>query len=296
MDTLDGMRTFALVASEGSFTAAAKRLNMTTKLASKYVRQLEERLGAQLLSRTTRSVSLTDVGRAYFERCRPLLEQFDELEAIVREQQQDLAGVIRISAPTGFGSSNLTRAIEPFLSANPSVSIELKLADRLVSLVDEGFDLVIRLGRLHDSTHIARLLRPMRLVVAASPDYLAKAVPLDHPRDLSRHNCLINMAGMVGNNWPFQEEGREFTVKVSGAFRTDAPRAQAEMAAQEHGVTFLPYYAAQPFLEAGSLVLLFEAFEAVEIGVYALYPSNRHLPARVRALIDHLAENFRPMG
>ena len=158
MDTVEGMRTFAAVAALGSFTGGARQLGMSTKLASKYVRQLEERLGAQLFHRTTRSVTLTETGHTYFQRCRPLLDQFDELEGLVQARHSELAGPIRITAPTGFGSTQLVEALRPFQAAHPKVGIELHLSDHHVSMIEQGFDLAIRFGALKDSALVARKL------------------------------------------------------------------------------------------------------------------------------------------
>lgn len=293
MDTIDGMRTFAAVATEGSFTAAARRLNITTRLTSKYVQQLEARLGTQLFNRTTRSVALTDVGRVYMARCQVLLDQFDELEADVQEQQQALAGQIRLTASTSFGSKNLVTALEPFLAAHPKVTVDLHLTDRRVSVVDEGFDLAIRIGALTDSSLIARKLAPMRVVLCASPDYLDRHGEPGHPGALTTHNCLISTAGSDPYTWRFQVDGAEISVKVAGSFQADAPRAIAEMAARGLGIGQCPIYVLEEYLKQGRVRLLFEEHEAIEFGLYALYPPNRHLTARVRALIDHLADRFR---
>ena len=292
MDTIDGMRTFAAVAQERSFTAAARRLNMTTKLASKYVGQLEQRLGAQLFNRTTRSVTLTDVGRAYLERCRPLLDQFDELEAVVQERQSELAGPIRMTAPTGFGSVNLVEALAPFLDQNPKVSIDLHLNDRHASIIDEGFDMAIRIGELRDSSLIARRLQWMRVCVVASPRYLEKHGTPHHPTALETHNCLLNQAHRDPFHWRFTIDGEELRVPITGRFQADAPRATAEMAAAGLGITICPYYAIKPFVDRGDLQILFPDHEATRFGLYAVYPPNRHLTARVRGLIDHLASMF----
>ncbi len=293
MDTIEGMRTFAAVATEGSFTAAAKRLGITTKLTSKYVRQLEERLGAQLFNRTTRSVVLTDVGRAYLDRCRPLLDQFDELEAVVQDRQSELAGPIRMTAPTGFGSVNLISALGPFLAEHPKVTVDLHLTDQRVAVVEEGFDLAIRIATLQDSTLIARKLKDMRLVVCASPDYLKRHGEPTHPSALATHNCIIPEAQIEPSNWRFRVNGEDVAVRVSGSFHANAPRAVAEMAAQGLGIGRCPLYAMEHFLATGALKTLFEEYETIELGLYALYPPNRHLTARVRALIDHLVGFFR---
>lgn len=293
MDTIDGMRTFAAVAAHASFTEGARQVGISTKLASKYIGQLEERLNAQLFNRTTRSVTLTDTGRSYYERCLPLLEQFDELEGLVQQTQTELAGRIRITAPTGYGSAQLIHLLKPFQETHPSVSVELHLSDHHVSLVDEGYDLAIRFGHLKESNLVARKLADMRIVCCASPDYLARAGTPAHPGALAAHNCLLQLAGTNIDQWEFKGPDGVYNVAVAGTFRANSPRAVANMAADGLGIGRVPLYTAQPFLDAGTLTLLFEQQEAKVVGLYAVYPPNRHLTARIRALIDHLASQLR---
>lgn len=290
------MRTFAAVAGEQSFTGGAKRLGISTKLASKYVQQLEARLGAQLFSRTTRSVRLTDIGLAYLEHCQPLLDQFDELEGLVQSRHSELAGRIRVSAPTAFGSSHLITALAPFQLAHPKVTIDLHLTDKLVALIEEGHDLAIRFGQLEDSTLIARRLLEMRIVIVASPEYLQTHGEPSSPDFLCTHNCLIRNSHVSAEHWNFQVDGVISAVPVTGSFRANSPRAIAHMAARGLGIGRCPRYVADPFLKNGELKLLFEGFEMKEIGLYAVYTQNRHLTARIRALIDHLVEFYAEHG
>ncbi|WP_282604200.1 LysR family transcriptional regulator [Pelagibius sp. Alg239-R121] len=293
MDTIEGMRSFAAVAAEGSFTGGGKRLGLSTKLVSKYVRQLEERLGVQLLNRTTRSVALTDVGRVYYERCLSLLDAFDEVEAAVQDRHRKPRGKIRMTAPTSFGERDLTRLLAGFLKQEPEISIDLELTNRHVSLVDEGFDLGLRISSLTDSTMIARKLAPMRVVICAAPDYLDKKGRPDHPAALATHDCIIDTNFRVAPNWPFRIDGTATSVTVKGRFHVNTPRATAEMAAAGLGIALCPHYAVQSFVEAGQLELLFVEYEAFDFGIHAIYPHNRHLTARVRALVDYLAKELR---
>ncbi len=292
MDTITGMRTFAAVAAESSFTAGAKRLGISTKLVSKYVRQLEERLGVQLFNRTTRSVALTDVGQAYYVRCLGLLDHFDEVQDAVRQRHGRLEGRIRMTAPTSFGELDLTRALAAFLIREPGVRIDLELNDRRVSLVEEGYDLGIRIGSLQDSSMIARKLAPMRVVVCAAPDYLACAGAPAHPNELSDHTCIIDTNFRTAPLWPFRVDGETINVRVDGRFRVNTPRAACEMAVAGLGIALCPLYAAGPAIEHGSLIILFPDHEAFDFGIYAIYPHNRHLTGRIRALVDHLARAF----
>ncbi|MBQ4826024.1 LysR family transcriptional regulator [Leisingera sp. HS039] len=294
MDKLDCMRTFAAVAAQSSFTSGALQLGISTKLASKYVARLEEQLGAQLLNRTTRKVTLTDTGRAYLERCLPLLDQFDELEDVVQLRQQELAGPVRITAPTGFGSRELVEALQPFQQMHPKVTVELVLSDRHLPILEEGVDLAVRFGTLKDSTLVARKLCAMRLVVVASPAYLAAQGTPAEPETLATHNCLLQMTSPQPDAWTFGRKDRQRTIIVGGSFRANSPRAVAHMASSGLGIARCPHYTALPFLQDGRLQVLFEKQETDPITLYAVYPPSRHLTARIRALIDHLAAYFGP--
>ncbi|WP_166424067.1 LysR family transcriptional regulator [Paraglaciecola sp. 20A4] len=292
MDTLDGMRTFVAVARQKSFTDGAKQIGISTKLASKYIGQLEQKYNALFFHRTTRSVMLTETGRAYFERCVPLLEQFDELEDVIQHRQAALSGTIRLTAPTAFGSTKLVDALEPFLQQHPNISVELNLSDRHVAIIDEGVDVAIRFGQLQDSTLIAKRLMKMRIVVFASPDYLSRHGKPSHPSALATHNCLMQKSQVDPENWRFKVNGKLVTVNVHGAFASNSPRAVTHMASQGLGIGMGPKYVTEPYLQDGSLQLLFENYEANELILNAVYASSRHLPARIRALLDHLAATF----
>ena len=289
MDTIDGMRTFAAVAEAASFTAAAARLGISPKLASKYVGQLEARLGVQLLRRTTRSVTLTEAGGAYLPQCRALLDRFDELESTVQTRQSKLAGPIHLTAPTGFGATHLTRALGPFLAAHPDVSVEMRLSDHHVNVVEEGFDLAIRFGQSDGATLVARKLLEMRVICCAAPTYLAERGTPAAPGELARHDCLLQTASGIPAHWPFVVDGARTEVAVSGRFRANSPLAGAHMAAGGLGLARMPLYTAEPFLADGRLVPVLEAYEAARLTLHAVHPPERYLTARVRALIDHLA-------
>jgi len=288
MDTIENMRIFVAVAGKKSFTAGAKQLGISTNLASKHVRQLETRLDAQLFHRTTRRVTLSDTGRVYFERCVLLLDQFDELEGLVQEKQSELAGPIRITAPTGFGAGELVEAVQPFQMAHPNVSIHLHLSDQYVDILNDGFDLAIRFGPLQNSTLIARKLLTMRLVVVASPEYISTHGEPVHPEALSTHNCLLQISSSDPEHWRFTIHDKVEKFRVSGNFTSNSPRAIANMAAGGLGIGRCPLYTAEPFLDSGKLVLLFEDKMANAFDLYAVYPSGRHLTVRIRKLIDHL--------
>ncbi len=296
MDKLDTMRAFVAVAHEGSFTRAAQRLGQSTKVVSKYVQRLESNLDTQLFNRTTRSVSLTDVGSVYLDQCERILEQIDEVESLVQERQTALAGRIRITAPTGFGSTQLTRALLPFMEQHPAVTVDLILSDTRVALVEEGFDLGVRVGRLRDSTLMARKLSDMPLVVCASPAYLAaKGTPAE-PEALATHNCLVAEGQVDGGVWHFSSAAGETTVRVGGALRANSPLALATMAIGGQGIVRSPLYTVKEALDDGRLQRILPDYTTDVFGLHALYPQNRHLTTRVRALIDHLAAYYAEQG
>lgn len=292
MDKIQGMKTFVAVANQKSFTKGAKVIGISTKLASKYIGQLETQLGVQLFNRTTRSVTLTETGIAYFEQCQPILDQLDELEGVIQQRQSRLAGTIRITASTGFGSKELIAALHLFQKANPEVVLDLQLADKYLSIIEDGVDVAIRFGNLDDSSLVARKLTNMRGVVYASPEYLATHGEPSEPAALATHNCLIQKVSSNPNNWNFTADGEIVTVNVNGNFKANSPRAIAHMAAGGIGIGRGPKYVVEPFLEDGSLQLILEDFEPSSFPLCAVYPPSRHLTARIRALIDHLVDYF----
>ena len=292
MDTFEMMRIFAAVARDNSFTQAGQRLGISTKLVSKYVARLEDRLGAQLFNRTTRSVSLTELGVAYLERCEAILDQMRELDDLVQARQTHLTGPIHVAAPTGFGATWLSDALIPFLAENDEVNVELHLSDVRVALVEEGFDLAVRIGPLRDSTLIARKLADMPLITCAAPSYLATNGSPGDPAALATHTCIIDSNISEATSWHFTKGDRSIDVKVSGQFRANAPSAITRLALGGIGIARIPLYQAQAALSDGRLVQLFPDFQTELFGVHALYPPNRHLTARVRALIDHLVTTF----
>ncbi|GAB4526576.1 MAG: LysR family transcriptional regulator [Roseibium sp.] len=288
------MRAFVAVAREQSFTAAGRRLGLSTKLVSKYVRELEAGLKTQLFNRTTRSVSLTDVGAAYLDRCRTILEQIDDLDSLVRERQGALAGPIRLTAPTGFGSTCLAEALVPFVKRHPEVELDMRLTDTRLELVEEGLDLAIRIGPMRDSTLIARKLSDMPLVACAAPDYLDRHGRPQNPAALSTHACLVDDNQRERTVWRFHADGAELPVRLTGAVQTNAPGALARMAIGGLGITIAPLYAIQDALSDGRLERVLPDFEIESFSLFALYPPNRHLTRRLRALLDHLAAELGP--
>ena len=291
MDKIDRMRAFALVAKNASFTIAAQRMGRSARLVSKYVADLENALGVQLLNRTTRSVSLTDAGATYLALCEPLLDGFDELEERVRHDQTSLRGAIHISAPTGFGALRLTPSLAKFGAKHPNVDLNLQFSDRRVSIIEEGFDLAIRIGPMRDSSLKVRQLGLMPLVVCASPAYLERTGTPDHPRALATHECILDGNMTEPTIWRFDINGQEEAVPVRGRFRMNAPAAAARLAATGAAIARCPAYTVADAFRSGDLVELFAEHRVSPYAVAALFPQNRRLTTRVRALIDHLADD-----
>ncbi|MCJ7871051.1 LysR family transcriptional regulator [Phaeobacter sp. J2-8] len=291
MDKIDRMRAFALVAKHASFTTAAKRLGKSARLVSKYVADLEDALGVQLLNRTTRSVSLTDAGATYLAMCEPLLEGFDELEETVRNEQRSLRGVIRISAPTGFGSVRLAPSLAAFAAQHPEVDIDLRLSDQRVSIIEEGLDLAVRIGPMRDSSLKVRQLGPMPLIVSAAPAYLERAGTPAHPNALPTHDCILDGNMTDPTIWRFNVDGAPVAIHLTGRLRANAPAATARLAIAGAGIARCPAYSVAEALQSGALIELFPEYRVAPYTVAALFPQNRRLTRRVRALIHHLAND-----
>ncbi len=294
MDTIDGMRTFAAVAAAGSFTSAAKKLGISTNLASKYVARLEDRLGVRLMNRTTRSLSLTEVGQAYFARCQQLLDDLEELESSVQQGQTAPRGTLRVTAPQTFGEMYLTGLVAAFLDDQPGLSVDLMLTDRFVDLVDEGFDLAIRIGALEDSSLIARRLADNRIVACAAPAYLARAGTPRRPEDLKDHACIIDTNVRSPMRWPFRIDGARVLVPVDGRFHVNSSRAVHDLLLQGQGIGLSPAYSVGPDIADGRLTQILTEFQVADVAVHAVYPHNRYLTPKVRSFVDFLAQRLGP--
>jgi DNA-binding transcriptional LysR family regulator len=291
MDRFDEINAFAAVADARSFTQGARRLGVSSAQVSKLVARLENRLGARLLNRTTRDVSLTDTGRAYLERARSLMEDFETLEGSVRDQSGP-RGLLKISAPVSFGATQLTPALLDFAAAYPEVSLDVTSTDRMVNLVEEGFDVGVRIGQLPDSSVIARKLAAVRLVTCASPAYLQAAGAPATPQDLAKHEAIFDNNMRDPTVWTFGGKGESFDVRVHGRLRFGGADACVAAARRGLGITRTPAFAAAEDLRAGRLTPLLCAYESQLIHVHAVYPHARHLAAKVRVFVDFLAERY----
>lgn len=291
MDRLDEIRAFTAVAEARSFTQGARKLDVSPAQISKLVARLENRLDARLLNRTTRDVSLTDTGQAYLERARELLEGFDALETSVRDQGGP-SGTLKISAPTSFGKGQLMPALLDFAAAYPAVSVDVHFADRMVNLVEEGFDVAVRIGHLTDSSLVAKRLAAVRMVTCASPDYLQRhGIPMAL-EDLAGHEAILDTNAREASNWTFGPHGDRREVRVHGRLRFNGAEACVAAAVAGFGVARSPAFAAADELREGRIVPILCNFEPELIHVHAVYPHARHLAAKVRAFVDFLAKRY----
>lgn len=292
MDTIDGMRTYVAVVSEGSFSRAAERLDMSPQLVSKYVAQLEARLGARLLNRSTRRLSITEPGQAYYERCQDILAEIDEMENAVGDATAVARGTLRINAPMTFGTMHLSRAIAGYQHAQPDVGVDLTLDDRIVDIVSEGYDIAIRIGRLQESSLVARKLAPVRLVVCASPAYLEQRGVPDTPEDLKDHESLLYTLSSDPDRWRFREGDELHDVQVSGSFRVNNGDAIRLAALAGRGLALQPTFIVGEDIRAGRLQIVLEDYEVDPMGVYAVYAHRKYLSGKVRTFVDYLDDCF----
>ncbi len=293
MDRLVSDRMFAAVMESGSFTAAAERLGTTSGQASKLVSRLESELGVRLLNRTTRAVSATEAGQAYFDRLRPLLDEFDALDAAVRDASQAPRGRLRLTAPLTFGTAELAPALNDFALTYDEIELDVSFSDRAVNLVDEGFDMAVRVGRPDDSSLIARKLCDVHIVMVAAPAYLDRKGTPRVPEDLTAYECIIDTNFRDPNRWPFGHAGGAGMVPVRGRIRYSNAEACLRAAEAGLGLACVPAFVAGDALRAGRVVRLLAEFETAAYGVHALYPHSGHLAAKVRVLVDFLAERYR---
>jgi DNA-binding transcriptional LysR family regulator len=296
MDRLDAMRAFVTVVAEGSFTRAAERLTLSPQLVSKYVSQLEQHLGVRLLNRTTRRLHLTEAGAAYRQRAQQVLAEIDDMESELGELQTQARGRLHISAPVSFAIRHLAPLINDFQRAHPAVDIDLQLNDRKVDIVEEGFDIALRIGRLKSSSLIARRIAPVRLVLCASPEYLARHGTPEHPRDLAGHRFLryrymeesqeplLQWLPRGGGGGGGGSEGSELTSN-NGDVLVEAAMGGA-------GIALQPTFISGSAIQQGRLSVVLPEHEPEPLGLYAVYAHRQLLASKVRHFVDFLEGYF----
>lgn len=293
MDRLTNMSIFVEVVETGSFTATAENKGLSRAVVSKYVMQLEEHLGARLLNRTTRQLSLTEIGRIYYERCKFILAEIEEAEACASEASGNPRGRLSVNAPMSFGVLHLGPAIAAYCKRYPLVQMALDLNDRLVDVVAEGYDVVIRIAQLRDSSLIAREIAPCRRVLCASPDYLKTHGVPKVPQDLTLHRCLCYTNDPNENVWTLNGPQGTESVRVNGPVSANNGEILKSAAVEGLGIALEPTFIVGPDIKAGRLRLILTEYKVPGITINAIYPSRRHLSTKVRTFVDFLAGYFR---
>ncbi len=292
MDKLDAMQAFAKVVALGSYAEAGRQLGLTRSAVSKGVMELEQILGARLLDRTTRRVSPTEAGLAYYERCLDILSRIEETEQQVSRLHDEPKGVLKVNAPMSFGALYLGNAVADFMAAYPDLRIELSLNDRFIDPIEEGVDVTIRIAALQDSSLIARKLAPARRLLAASPDYIAKHGMPSKPDDLATHRCLNYGHTTLLQRWQLTKEGVALSVPIRSVLCSNNGDVLRAAAVAGQGITELPAFLIGPDIKAGRLKIVLADYPPTELGIYALYAPNRYLAAKTRVLIDFLVARF----
>jgi DNA-binding transcriptional LysR family regulator len=295
MDRLAAIEAFVRVAECGSFSQAAARLRSSKSVVSRQVGALEAELGARLLQRTTRALTLTEAGRSYFARASRILADLAEANASVGQLQAAPRGRLRLNAPVSFGFLHLAPALPEFLDRYPDVEVEMTMNDRFVDLVDEGFDVAVRIGKLDDSSLVARKLAPMRRTVCAAPAYLQRRGTPASPDDLKVHECLCYSNVGRSEEWRFvRPDGAPWPVEVHGRLHVNNGDALRAATLRGFGLAVLPSFLIGRDFQSGALVSVLAPFMPQDSAVYAVYPHARHLSPKVRAFVDFLAERFGP--
>lgn len=293
MDRFEAMRVFAAVVDAGSFVAASEALPMSKAAVSRHVAELEARLGVRLLNRTTRRLSLTPEGEVFHARCKEVLASVEEAEAEITSRSGEAAGLLRINAPFTFGLLHLAPLWVEFMAHHPRLTLDVTLSDRVVDLVEEGFDIAVRIARLPDSSLVSRQITRTRMVLCASPTYLRRHGTPRHPSELVHHQVVTYSLFSMGDNWVFAGPEGPVTVKVSPRLRSNNGDTCRLAALRHQGVVLQPSFLVGPDLQAGTLVELMPEFRSIELGVYVVYPSRKFVSPKVRLLIDFLVEAFR---
>jgi DNA-binding transcriptional LysR family regulator len=295
MQNLNDMVTFARVVEASGFTEAARRMGASKSRVSKTIARLEEDLGVRLLNRSTRGLSLTEIGAAFYEHCVRIADEATQAAELVNQLQSEPRGVLKITAPVAFGRLHVAPAIADYLTLYPRVRLDMTTTDRVVDLVSEGYDLAIRIEREPSLHHVARELAPVRRVVCATPGYFARFGTPASPQDLTNHNCLQYTHFGSQGAWRLQGDGGEIVVPVTGSFRVNDDDVLSRAVIGGLGVALLPTFIIGQELQAGRLQSVLSHYVPLERHIYAVHLPNPHLPVKVRGFIDFLQARFGPV-
>ena len=293
MDKFEAMRVFCSVIEAGSFVAAAERSGLSTTAVSRLVAQLEMQLNVRLINRTTRRMNPTNEGFAYFERCTQLLADLEEAEASVSGEARHPRGRLRLTAPIALATLRLAPAFAAFCRTYPEITLDVVLSDGVADFVEEGLDLAIRVGRVGSENLVARHIGETALLIAASHDYLTRMGNPGHPEDLLRHACFTYTYSATGNQWQFEDEaGQSVSVRIGGPVNANNGMLLAEMAAAGSGIVLAPCFILQPLIAAGRLVQVLPEWKQRRLPIHVVYPTRRHLSAKVQAMTGFLNNWF----
>ena len=293
MDKFEAMRVFCSVIEAGSFVAAAERSGLSTTAVSRLVAQLEMQLNVRLINRTTRRMNPTNEGFAYFERCTQLLADLEEAEASVSGEARHPRGRLRLTAPIALATLRLAPAFAAFCRTYPEITLDVVLSDGVADFVEEGLDLAIRVGRVGSENLVARHIGETALLIAASHDYLTRMGNPGHPEDLLRHACFTYTYSATGNQWQFEDEaGQSVSVRIGGPVNANNGMLLAEMAVAGSGIVLAPCFILQPLIAAGRLVQVLPEWKQRRLPIHVVYPTRRHLSAKVQAMTGFLSNWF----
>ncbi len=284
MSRWDGIEEFVAVVETGSFSAAATRLGVSSSHISRQVARVEDRLQARLFNRTTRRVSLTEAGQTFYRHCQQLIEARDEAFLAIHDLQGEPKGLLRMTCAVTYGEMYIVPLVNEFVSRYPGLQVDIQLSNRTIDIVQEGFDLAIRLGRLTESRLVATRIAPRVMYLCAAPGYLERYGTPHSLSELGRHNCLIGNS----DTWIFQVDGQEYLFKARGNWRCNSGRALLDATLRGFGLSQLPDYYVQEYLRTGELRSLLEAHQPPHTAVWAVYAARRHLSPKVRLLVDFL--------
>ena len=297
MDTLTRIRAFIDVVEAEGFSAAARKTGRSKALLSKYVRELEDALGALLLNRTTRQFSMTEAGHTYYRTASDILKEIDNLADLVRENNQQLKGRLRISVPRTFVDADVGQSLIDFAKENPDLALEIAADDRFVDLIEEGFDVAVRITKLEDSGMIARKISDFRVHLCATQEFLDRYPALEHPTDLTRVPFIIDTNTRSQGTVRFVDaDSTIFNVAINGTLEVNSPHATLRAAIAGLGIAIVPDFIGRKAIESGQLLTLFNDYLPTDRGIYAVYPHRRYLPAKVRTFVDYLHNWFRKNG
>lgn len=292
MDRLTSIEIFVKAVESGSFTGAGASLNMSSQLVGKHVKALEQDLGVKLLNRTTRRQHLTDVGRNFYDRARNILAEMDAAKNLAHEVRAIPTGTLRVSASVSFGVNALAKVLPLYMKENPEVNVEMSLTNRTVDIIDEGFDIVFRVGELSDSGLIGRKLKPYRLVLCASPDYLKLHAPIHHPEDLREHECLGFSYTELRSRWTFRSTDGLISVPVTGKLMVDSGEVLIEAAKASMGIMLQPFELVANDLASGALVEVLPEYPVPTRPMHLVYAPDKRMTPKMRSFIDFVVDHF----